>query len=197
MTASIKPYVYLIGQADRGAVKIGVSGAPAARVRDLQCGHPGELVILAMFPGGEDDEQKLHALFAAERLRGEWFKRSPRIRKFIEMIARKVDPVMAVAECRTSRQKRQERQAQERQRQAQDCKLKLAVATWQNISGIATLVGPNGEPLGPYTLKPAASPALTGPKKLPRSPAEPSCAASLEKQHHAQYRNPPLRASAA
>jgi len=35
MSASIKPYVYLIGPADRGSIKIGVSGAPEARLRKL------------------------------------------------------------------------------------------------------------------------------------------------------------------
>jgi hypothetical protein len=99
---SRKAHVYVIDPMDRGPVKIGVSSAPERRVRDLQIGHHEVLGILAMFPGGEEDEQELHKIFSAERLQGEWFERTPRVCNFIDMIAcEKVAPVMAMAECRS------------------------------------------------------------------------------------------------
>jgi Meiotically up-regulated gene 113 len=119
MSNWLKPYVYVIGPMNRGPVKIGISGAPEGRLRELQTGHPEILCVLATFPGGEEHEQALHKFFAPERLQGEWFKRTPRVRKFIDMIACKVGPAMAMAACRPDKEKRQEQQklkAEERKR---------------------------------------------------------------------------------
>jgi hypothetical protein len=112
-------YVYLIGPLDSAPIRIGVSGAPEERLRQFQPGHPEILHILVMFPSGEDDEQALHKIFAAERLRGEWFRRTPRVRKFIDMVACKVGPVTAMAACRPVKEKRQELKAQQRQRETE------------------------------------------------------------------------------
>ena len=68
MSNWIKPYVYVIGPANRGPVKIGISDSPEIRLSQLQTGYHETLCILAMFPGGGEDEQALHKLFAAERL---------------------------------------------------------------------------------------------------------------------------------
>jgi hypothetical protein len=145
VSGSIKPYVYLIGPADRGPIKIGVSGAPEARLRDLQIGNPEILHILVMFPGGEDDEQALHKFFAAEHLRGEWFRRTPRIRKFIDMVTCKVGLVMAMAECRTPKEKRKEqrqREAQEGERSRGRAELARLIA-----SGACVLLNAQGVPV--------------------------------------------------
>lgn len=80
-------YVYVIGEVDRGPVKIGVSAEPKLRLRDHQTSYPYKLEVLAQCNGGKETEAKLHALFKKERLLGEWFKRSARIRTFIDMIS--------------------------------------------------------------------------------------------------------------
>jgi hypothetical protein len=77
--------VYIIG-AQTGPVKIGMAGAPSLRLRDLQVGYPFELELLAELAGGEQEEAAIHELFREQRLRGEWFKRSKRLRHFIDMV---------------------------------------------------------------------------------------------------------------
>jgi hypothetical protein len=64
MSKWIKPYVYVIGPANRGPVKSGISDSPEIRLSQLQTGYHETLCILAMFPGGGEDEQALHKLFA-------------------------------------------------------------------------------------------------------------------------------------
>jgi hypothetical protein len=145
VSGSIKPYVYLIGPADRGPVKIGFSGAPEGRLRELQTGHPEVLCILAMFPGGEDDEQMLHKFFATEYLRGEWFRRTPRVCKFINMMACRVSLATAMHACRTEKEKRQElRQLQAQQRKREQGRVELAKLI---ASGTVVLLNAQGVPV--------------------------------------------------
>lgn len=66
--------VYMIGSKIGTFVKIGVSGNPARRLRDLQTASPLELELLATVPGGQELEQVLHIWFAELRVRGEWFR---------------------------------------------------------------------------------------------------------------------------
>jgi hypothetical protein len=78
-------YVYVIG-AQIGPVKIGVAAMPRLRMREIQIGYPFELKVLAQFAGGEKEEAAIHELFREQRLRGEWFKRSKRLRHFVDMV---------------------------------------------------------------------------------------------------------------
>lgn len=68
------------------AVKIGVAGNPNARARDLQCGSPTRLHLLAYVPGDEALERKLHATFEPVALRGEWFARKGKLDFFLNYI---------------------------------------------------------------------------------------------------------------
>lgn len=69
--------IYFIRANGTEFVKIGyVRGDVAAvesRRRELQCGCPHELIVLACLPGGQSDEARLHTLLSALRTRGEWF----------------------------------------------------------------------------------------------------------------------------
>lgn len=65
--------VYFVQSTAGGPVKIGWSASPERRVKDLECGSPFPLRILAMIPGNATTEGALHKRFAAHRLRGEWF----------------------------------------------------------------------------------------------------------------------------
>lgn len=70
-----KSSVYFI-QSDRGGpVKIGRSKKPKQRVKGVQTGNPYKLVIrLLIINAGGRLEKKLHKLFQANNIRGEWFK---------------------------------------------------------------------------------------------------------------------------
>lgn len=69
-------FVYFIGSLG-GAIKIGRSARPTARLSQLQCAHAEKLHLLAAMRGGADLEAKLHAQFAAHRIRGELFAACP------------------------------------------------------------------------------------------------------------------------
>jgi hypothetical protein len=95
-------YVYVIG-AETGPVKIGVAAEPVLRIRELQTGNPRELQVLAQCRGGEETEATLHSLFERERLQGEWFKRSSRVRTLIDMMASGVGISLIIERCRRPR----------------------------------------------------------------------------------------------
>ena len=89
--------VYFIGaKRESSPVKIGISECPEIRLVDLQIASPYELLILTQFVGGEETEEKLHKLFWYEHLRGEWFRRSDRIKTFIQMMNCKVGLTTAI-----------------------------------------------------------------------------------------------------
>ena len=63
-------------------IKIGfTSGDGEDRLRDLQTGCPGQLVLLLQIEGSKQDETTWHDRFAEARLRdpGEWFKPVPEL----------------------------------------------------------------------------------------------------------------------
>lgn len=106
-SASPECFVYFIQCAPFGPVKIGSSANPANRIRDIQTASPHELRLLCVAVGSERDEKALHAVFAQERIRGEWFRPSERLMNEIDRIAsmeRKLgrDPLMNAAQSETA-----------------------------------------------------------------------------------------------
>jgi hypothetical protein len=73
---------YFIQDQATGLVKIGIAKDPDKRLRDLQVGCPGKLLMIGMLP--DNRERELHKRFAALRVRGEWFKPKGAVRSFIE-----------------------------------------------------------------------------------------------------------------
>ncbi len=70
--------VYLVQVGDqKGPVKIGHGRNPLRRLVNLQLGSPEPLTLLGTFPGSEVEEQRLHQRFAADHIRGEWFRFNP------------------------------------------------------------------------------------------------------------------------
>ena len=70
-------HVYFIQQGRSGPIKIGRSVDVLARLRALQTGCHEELRILGVsLLGGAPLERRLHRMFAADRLSGEWFRPS-------------------------------------------------------------------------------------------------------------------------
>lgn len=78
--------VYFIQSGD-SHIKIGIAKSVKARHRGLQAAHSLELKILGSIPGGRPLEFALHALFAADRLNGEWFRASDALLDYIRMFA--------------------------------------------------------------------------------------------------------------
>lgn len=71
-----------------GFVKIGFTTDLATRVRALQPGCPLPLTLLAFVPNGTlKAERAYHRKYAADRLSGEWFTMTPRIRDEIARLA--------------------------------------------------------------------------------------------------------------
>lgn len=66
-------YVYVIQSPLGGAVKIGYSRDPQARLADMQVGSPVPLRLVATFRGGRAEERALHEALRGSRSHGEWF----------------------------------------------------------------------------------------------------------------------------
>src|SRR5215475_7636930 len=77
--------IYFIGS-EGGPVKIGYCkdhNGIKIRMRGLQSASPQQLKILATIEGGLEKERELHKQFAAERLKGEWFKSDKKLLDYI------------------------------------------------------------------------------------------------------------------
>lgn len=67
-------WIYFIQAGEAGPVKIGVATNVHVRIATLQTGHHEELRLLVAIPEqGSNHEAGLHHMFAAHRIRGEWF----------------------------------------------------------------------------------------------------------------------------
>lgn len=86
--AATKQYVYFIGAAS-GPIKIGIAIRPPARLSGLQTSHHEKLELLATCEGDLELEKAYHRRFAANRLSGEWFERTPEIEAEIERLNRR------------------------------------------------------------------------------------------------------------
>lgn len=69
--------VYIVGSVDTGPIKIGRTNSVPDRIREMQTGHPYELVPLLVVPGGAEVEHAMHQRFARHRTLGEWFLPHP------------------------------------------------------------------------------------------------------------------------
>ena len=87
-------YVYFFQAEMGGPVKIGYSGSPRARRKELQTGHGEVIVCLGYLRGTKQSESMLHHAFADQRVRGEWFAPAPMLTNLIGEIAITDDPGM-------------------------------------------------------------------------------------------------------
>ena len=72
-----------------GHVKIGFTdGSPAFRLMNLQIGSWEPLTLALVIQGGEKQERWYHRLFERDHVRGDWFRVSPQIKKFMDPIER-------------------------------------------------------------------------------------------------------------
>lgn len=77
MALSPDDRVYFVHAVAAGLIKIGIACDVFARLETLQSQTGDELRLLAHIPGGRPRERELHAKFAADRIRGEWFRPTP------------------------------------------------------------------------------------------------------------------------
>jgi hypothetical protein len=70
--------IYFIGP-ENGPIKIGFASRLEFRVRDLRLANAYPLHVWASVEGAPSLEREYHRQFAANRLHGEWFTRSPEI----------------------------------------------------------------------------------------------------------------------
>lgn len=64
-------------------VKIGHSVNPEKRLTVLSTGCPTECKMIGVMPGNQPDEAKVHKQFSHLRTKGEWFRFSPEIKRFV------------------------------------------------------------------------------------------------------------------
>jgi Meiotically up-regulated gene 113 len=79
-------FVYFIC-ADRGPVKIGFSTDPTTRLKGIATYQARKMRILATLPGTMATESMVQARWHHLRIRGEWFRRSADLMKYIRDIA--------------------------------------------------------------------------------------------------------------
>ena len=82
-------YVYFISTKRKKVVKIGIANNPDKRLKTFQTANYEELVILRVIKVSNRDlafklETALHQKFKKYHIRGEWFKLTPTVIKFIE-----------------------------------------------------------------------------------------------------------------
>lgn len=78
--------VYFIADED-GYIKIGHARNVLSRLASLQTASRQNLRLVATTSGSQADERALHARFASDRVRGEWFRPSPALLLYIDKSA--------------------------------------------------------------------------------------------------------------
>lgn len=88
IAAEIPGIIYILQAPPIMPVKIGFTRAAELtyRVKSLQTGCPYPLLIIAQTTGLPAREREIHALLDADRLTGEWFDWTPRVRAFVESL---------------------------------------------------------------------------------------------------------------
>lgn len=83
------PCVYVIEASPGSPVKIGFTkGLISARIKELQTGSHAPLRLITAAPAERKIESAIHRHLKSDRLTGEWFRRSNRVRRMIERIGR-------------------------------------------------------------------------------------------------------------
>jgi hypothetical protein len=85
VTAAALQHVYFVRAETLGLVKIGRATDIRKRLRSLQSGSPDKLSLVGVWPTSNPAhfEAVLHSMFAARRVRGEWFWPDDDMRRFM------------------------------------------------------------------------------------------------------------------
>lgn len=76
--------VYFIQSGRGGPIKVGVAADPRARLGQLQVGNPKRLRLLGSIPGDASIESAIHRELDGDRVGGEWFKATARVRSAVK-----------------------------------------------------------------------------------------------------------------
>jgi len=77
-TVGSPSHLYVAHDADADAVKVGISTGPRFRLSNLNVGNPRPLRAIVTVPAPAGLERILHDWLSPDRLRGEWFRCTPR-----------------------------------------------------------------------------------------------------------------------
>ena len=82
------------------------------RIAPLQTACPYRLEPIAVIEGGRSIEQVLHDEFAADKLEGEWYRRTPRLLNTIDLLENSTMKADALRGCKQRRAGRRPREKQ-------------------------------------------------------------------------------------
>ena len=80
--------IYFIEAIGQDRIKIGKTRDPKNRLRQLQTGSASKLQLLGVIVDKANRESELHALFAEDRIQGEWFRDTASLRSYIRDFAK-------------------------------------------------------------------------------------------------------------
>jgi hypothetical protein len=75
--------VYFVRQLPNGPIKIGTAADPEKRLLSIRTATAVSVDLLGYMPGGRALEKAIHQVFRQSRIRGEWFRQSPALTRFI------------------------------------------------------------------------------------------------------------------
>ncbi len=84
--------LYAVENKDLGAVKIGFSKSPRARLTSLDGASPSPLGPLRVRGGSRWDERAAHLIFRKNHIRGEWYAASAELMRVIRANFRVLEP---------------------------------------------------------------------------------------------------------
>lgn len=85
--------IYFIQDCETENIKIGFAKEPKNRLTNLQTATSNNLNLLAEMNGDRIKEQEIHKLFSSDLVRGEWFKFSNKLKRFIDENAQLVKTI--------------------------------------------------------------------------------------------------------
>lgn len=75
--------VYFIKAGENPTVKIGIAKNIWTRLSGIQTHNHEPVTLLALIDGGKEIEKELHRLFKKDHIRGEWFRLSPEVLRYV------------------------------------------------------------------------------------------------------------------
>lgn len=79
-----QPQVYFVRRVRDSAIRIGYSSNPRGIMSRLRAGSTDELLLVLALEGTKELRDKLHRLFEANHLVGDWFEASPELIRFVQ-----------------------------------------------------------------------------------------------------------------
>jgi len=78
--------IYFIQAGEKGPIKVGYAVSPEGRLHTLQIGNHEKLYLLLTLPSDKEMEKKIHSDLKKFKIKGEWFKVTSDVLKYIDDI---------------------------------------------------------------------------------------------------------------